>query len=298
MRARAAALALLLAAPAAADIAPANSKRVDVSYSVTNLSAHPGFTLVAWPRACTSEGDPLGSIDLDMNPHLVARMNEMDYEVIRDAARHEIGKFCSGSARLYALPADEFPLKTAIAKDDDWMLGLEKDKPYAFVPAIDSLTQQERIPFFEKDPKVRRSRYRFSIIGYVRAPHPLKHAHDELEIEKIADTTLVIRPRRVIYTYDDGATETIDYQGDRRPPPSKPYRPLVDEPEPTEAPEEAPPAFDHPQPPAKTHIVDKESALRQRGRRPPTRTHVAGVAIAAIFAVGLATLLLARRRDG
>ncbi len=286
---------------AAADIAPDNAKNVSVSYSFTNLGEHLDFTLIHWPRKCGSDGAPMGEVDLDLNPQFAAHLNDIDYEVVAPDRKHELGKFCSGSARLFALPAKDYPVAMSVAGEDDWTLGLSKGDRYGHVKSIDALTLPERINFFSKDPEVRRSKYRFSTIGYVRAPHPLKHAEDQLAIEKITETELVVVPKRVVYTYDDGATESFDYQGTKRPPPSKPFKKIYDDPEPAEAPEPSiePPVVDHPQPtapPSRALTVDRGAAARQRGRRPPIKTHVAGIAIAALLAVGVGTLILARRK--
>ncbi len=230
--------ALLLSRAAAADIAPPNAQRVEYRYSIDNLANHSELTLVAWPRSCGSDGRPLGDIDLDLNPQVQGRLHDLDYEVLRPGGNHEVGKFCGGTARLYGLDARAFPAERHVSGEDDWTLGLKKGEPYWSLPALDKLTWIERIPFFEKDPRVRRSKYQFSTVGWVKAPSPLTKVHDVLHIAKVTSTELDVVPVKVVYSFDDAPDEAVMYKGSTRPEPSRPnvMLPLSDDGRPEPAP--------------------------------------------------------------
>lgn len=213
-----------------ADVAGGNAHLVDYSYSVENLAEHPELTLVAWPRSCGPDGHPLGDMDLDLNPQLEGRIHDMDYEIVRPEGSYEVGKFCGGRASLYGLDARAFPVKEHVSEEDDWTLSLKKGDKFWASDKLDSMSWIERIPFFEKNEKVRRSKYRFKAIGWVTDPSPLRKAHDVLRITKVTPTEIEVVPVKITYGFDDQPDETVMYSGTTRPEPSQPNVMLPPEP--------------------------------------------------------------------
>ena len=221
MRSLAFAAALCFSLPAFADVAPPNARRLGYTYEVANLAAHPQALVVAWPRACGSDGRSLGHVDLALNPHLKDRMHEVDYEVVVAGKRHGIGKFCATSTALYALPAKDYPTQARAFEKDDWMLGLKKGDTQLLIPALNAKSQAERIPFFEEEQQSQRAGHRFAVVTWVAAPTPLKAIHDVLEIATLTSRQFVVKPARVVYAYDDGKEETLSYADGVRPAPSR-----------------------------------------------------------------------------
>ncbi|MDB4936111.1 MAG: hypothetical protein JWP87_3083 [Labilithrix sp.] len=183
---------------------------VAYSYEIENAGAHADKVLVVWPRTCGAAGDPLGTVDLALNPEWTSRMHEVDYEVVVKGKRHELLEPCAKTTRLYALPAGAFPLGARTSTADDVSLGQpEAGAPFAIVPALDAVDLKKRIDFFEKDPRVLRTPYRFP----TSAAAKVKAVHDVLSVDAFDATSFAVVPVRAIYTYDDGKTETVPYAG-------------------------------------------------------------------------------------
>lgn len=197
-------LAALVAASPDALAAP-----YDYSYEVENADAHADQVLVVWPRACGASGDPLGAVDLALNPDWATRMNDVDYEVVVARKHHQLQSDCKNTSQLYALPAGAFPRGSRDATADDSAIGQKTaGEKFAVLPALDAIDRKKRIDFFAKDPRVLRTTYRFMPIKPVdEARGGLKSVHDVLSVDAFDATSFAVTTKRVIYTYLDGRTE-------------------------------------------------------------------------------------------
>ena len=208
---------------ARADILAPGAKTVDYTYEITNLAEHPDTVFVEWPRLCIPpRGEPMGDPNRRKMPGWESRLHEIDYEVLKPGP-HELLRFCGESAHIYALSAAAFPTDTRVAKEDNWGLGLKSGQTYAGVAALESMTVDERIPFFASDPRVRRASYPIAYILVLRESSPLKTIHDVLRIESLDASHVVIAPVKVRYGYEDGTSEELAWTGGKHPrPPGKP----------------------------------------------------------------------------
>jgi hypothetical protein len=198
------------------------------TYEIENADAWPDKVLVLWPRTCQASGKPLGAIDLALNPDWAPRMHEIDYEVVVKGKVHGIVRYCVESARFFALPASDFARGARDSTADDTAIGqAEAGAPFAIVPALDAVDLKRRVELFAADPRVLRAAFRFdapapAAAAPVAAPGAvLKAVHDVLAVSELGPADFVVGPKRVVYTYQDDATETLLYVGASRPPPSR-----------------------------------------------------------------------------
>lgn len=119
-----------------------------LTYTITNLDAFPDRVFVAWPRTCGSTGDPLGAVSLQLNPDWAARQHEVDYEILKQGAVHQVTSYCLATARIYALRATEFPRSTRVATVDDVSLGKKPGEILDILPALDAIELPKRVAFF------------------------------------------------------------------------------------------------------------------------------------------------------
>lgn len=202
---------LSLAASALLVLGPSGIARADVAYSyeIENADARADKVLVVWPRACGAKGEPLGTIDLALNPDWASRMHEVDYEVVVRGQRHVLAPPCSKSARLYALPADAFARGTRDATADDKSIGqLEAGTPFAIVPALDAIALTKRIDLFGKDARVLRTSFRFDR-AMASGPAGLRAVHEVLKVASFDATSFAVKTKSVVYTHEDGGVETV-----------------------------------------------------------------------------------------
>jgi hypothetical protein len=179
------------------------------SYEIENADAHTDKVLVVWPRACGAKGEPLGTVDLALNPDWTSRMHDIDYEVVVGAKKHALHESCTTTARLYALPAAEFARGTREATADDRSIGQsEAGAPFAILPALDAIELPKRIQLFEKDARVLRTTFRFEPSKPSR-PATLKAVHEVLEVSAFDATSFAVAVKRAIYTHEDGHLETV-----------------------------------------------------------------------------------------
>ena len=203
---------LSLAASALLVLGSSGVARADVAYSyeVENADAHADKVLVVWPRACGAKGEPLGTIDLALNPDWASRMHEVDYEVVVHGRSHVLAPPCAKSARLYALSADAFARATRVATADDKSIGqVEAGASFAILPALDAVGLDKRIGLFDKDARVLRTAFRFEP-AKASWPAALKAVHEVLLVDAFDATSFAVTTKRVIYTYEDGGTETVN----------------------------------------------------------------------------------------
>ena len=206
----------------AGDAALAAAKAIDHTYEIENLDAYADQVFVAWPRICGSKGEPLGAVSLELNPDWTSRLHDVDYEVLVKGKRHELLPYCAETTRIHALPSALFPLSSRVATADDSALGKKPGELQMVLPVLDAIDLQKRIPFFASDPRKVSSPFRFDAVTSVRAGSPLKAVHEVLAIEGAfggATATFIVQPKRVIYTYEDGASEALPYRGATRPGP-------------------------------------------------------------------------------
>lgn len=194
----------------------ADSRPIVYSYEIENADLAPDRVIVLWPRNCGSYGDPLGTIDLALNPDWASRQNDIDYEVVVKAKKHELLEQCTDHARFYALPADAFPRGSRVATADDMAIGQEAGAPFSTVPALDAIPLEKRTDFLAKDPRVLRAGFRFEPLRTVRSSSPLKAMHDVLAVDGFGATAFSVVPKRAVYTYLDGTSETVAYVGAQR----------------------------------------------------------------------------------
>jgi hypothetical protein len=183
------------------------------SYEIENAGAHLDKVLVVWPRTCGAAGDPLGTVDLALNPDWASRMHEVDYEVVVKGKHHELLEHCAKSSRLYALEAAAFPLGARQATLDDIPIGQrEAGAPFAILPALDAVDLKKRIELFDKDARVLRTSYRFRAepAKTLRdASVPVKAVHDVLSVASFDATSFTVVPVRAVYTLENGTSETV-----------------------------------------------------------------------------------------
>ena len=178
------------------------------SYEVENADPTPEHVLVVWPRICSASGEPLGKVDLALNPDWATRMNDVDYEVIVTGKHHELADSCRKTSRLYALAASAFPRGMRSATADDSAIGQHVvGQPFPIVPLLDAVDRKRRIELFEKDPRV--SRTAFQLDEPSKPSKPLKAMHEVLALGSFTPTTFVVVQKRVDYTYQDGTSETV-----------------------------------------------------------------------------------------
>ena len=202
---------LSLAASALFVLGSSGVARAEVAYSyeVENADAHADKVLVVWPRACGAKGEPLGTIDLALNPDWTSRMHEVDYEVVVGGKKHTLLEHCTKSSRLYALPADVFARGARESTADDKSIGqMDAGAPFAILPALDALDLGKRIDLFGKDARVLRSTFRFEPTRASR-PAALKAVHEVLAVDAFDATTFAVKTKRAIYTHEDGRIETV-----------------------------------------------------------------------------------------
>ena len=204
-------LRLSLAASALLVLGSSAIARADVAYSyeIENADAHADRVLVVWPRACGAKGEPLGAINLALNPDWASRMHEVDYEVVVRGRRHALAQPCAKSSRLYALPADVFVRGTRTATADDKPIGqTEAGTPFVILPTLDAIDLGKRIALFETDARVLRTSFRFDPAKASR-PATVKSVHEVLEVDAFDATSFAVKVKRAIYTHEDGGTETV-----------------------------------------------------------------------------------------
>jgi hypothetical protein len=166
-----------------------------------------------WPRACGATGDPLGTIDLTLNPDWASRMHDVDYEVVVRGKKHTLLDQCAKSSRLYALPAGEFARGTRTSTGDDMSIGqMEAGAPFAILPALDAVDLTKRIELFGKDPRVLRTTFRFEPTKASR-PAALTAVHEVLELSAFDGTSFAVKTTRAVYTHADGHVETVTDPG-------------------------------------------------------------------------------------
>jgi hypothetical protein len=197
---------------------------VAYTYEIENADSWPDKVLVLWPRTCQASGKPLGAIDLALNPDWAPRMHEIDYEVVVKGKAHGVVRYCVESARFFALPASDFALGARASTADDMAIGqVEAGAPFAIVPALDAVDLKKRVELFGADPRVLRASFRFDAPVDAAAPEAaapgaaVRAVHDVLAVSELGPTGFVVSPKRVVYTYQDGATETLAYVGASRP---------------------------------------------------------------------------------
>jgi hypothetical protein len=218
--------AIARAEPPSASAPPApQAKGVAYTYEVENVDARADQVLVVWPRRCGSAGTPLGAVDLALNPDWAPRLHDVDYEVILQRKRHELSGYCAATARFYALPTAAFPRALREAGADDRELGQTLGVPHSILPALDAIDRKQRLEFFAHDARALRSAFKFDALA-VRAARaslaaPLNSIHDVLSVEGFEATSFRIVPKRAIYTYADGASETLDWKDELRPDPTR-----------------------------------------------------------------------------
>jgi hypothetical protein len=164
-------------------------------------------------------------VDLALNPDWASRLHEVDYELIVQGKRHELSGYCAATARLYALPTAVFPRAVREAGADDRELGQAPGAPHAILPALDAIDHKQRIELFARDARALRSAFQFDALA-VRAARaslaaPLGSIHDVLSVEGFDATSFRVVPKRVVYTYADGVSESLDWKGELRPPPTR-----------------------------------------------------------------------------
>jgi hypothetical protein len=189
--------------------------RADVAYSfeIENADAHADKVLVVWPRACGAKGEPLGTIDLALNPDWASRMHEVDYEVVVRGHNHTLAPPCAKSARLYALPADVFARGTRVATADDKSIGqMQAGAPFAILPALDAIDLGKRIELFGKDARVLRTGFRFERPTASR-PAALTAVHEVLEVDAFDGASFAVKVKRAVCTLEDGGSETVTEPG-------------------------------------------------------------------------------------
>jgi len=206
---------LAVAASALLLLGSSGVARADVAYSYEfeNADAHADKVLVVWPRACGATGEPLGTVDLALNPDWASRMHDVDYEVVVRGRRHTLLDHCTKSARLYALPAEAFARGTRVATADDMSIGqMEAGAPFAILPALDAIDLAKRIELFGKDARVLRTSFRFEPTKPSR-PAALEAVHEVLEVDAFDATSFAVKTRRVMYTHPGGRIETVTDPG-------------------------------------------------------------------------------------
>lgn len=201
---------------AVASVAPSAHAEVAYSYEIENAGVRPDKVLVVWPRTCGASGDPLGAIDLALNPDWAARMNDVDYEVIVAGKRHELSPYCYKTSRLYAVPADGFTRAERTATADDMAIGqTQAGAVFTILPALDAIDRKKRIDFFAKDPRVLRTSFEFEPTKPPRTGSaPVKEVHDVLAVEGFDATSFRVVQKRAIYTFEDGKTELVPHASD------------------------------------------------------------------------------------
>ncbi len=184
---------------------PARAETIAYSYEIENVDAHPGKVLVVWPRSCASSGEPLGVVDLKLNPDWSARMHDVDYEVVGKGGR-EILQLCMKTSRLFALPADAFPRGSRVSTADDMAIGQpEAGASFVILPALDAIDLKKRIELFEKDPRVSRTAFRFDAEAAAkRGPPGTKAVHEVLSVEGLDGSSFTVDVKRAVYMNADG----------------------------------------------------------------------------------------------
>jgi hypothetical protein len=210
----------LFSGVARADGPPTTGKAITSTYEIENLDAHAELAFVVWPRSCNSNGSPLGSVDLALNPDWSARLHEVDYEVLEKGKKHELSPYCVTTARLYALPVAAFRRASRDAGADDRQLGQTVGAPHIILPALDAIDLKRRVDFFASDPRALRSTFRFDF-GPVISPSPLEGVHDILALEGFDAASFKVLHKRAVYTYRGGVTEALASTDGKRPPPSQ-----------------------------------------------------------------------------
>lgn len=210
------------------------------SYEIEN-DPPAGTVLVVWPRACSASGEPLGNVDLALNPDWASRKNDVDYEVIVKRTRYSLLEPCLQTSRLYLLPTDVFPPGSRLSTADDVSIGQpEAGMPFPIVPALDAIDRKERIALFDHDPRLRRTPFHFA----ATAPPPSAvTVHEVLSLA--ADptpttTTFTITQLRVDYTYQDAAPSSSPASASASAPAPAPASAPAPAPGPAPAPAPAP----------------------------------------------------------
>ena len=199
----------LVLVPASARADGGSASSYAYSYEIQNADARADKVLVVWPRACGASGDPLGAVDLALNPDWASRMNDVDYEVVVSGKHHELQDGCTRTTRLYALPADAFPRGSRDATADDSAIGQKAvGAKFVVLPALDAIDRKARIDFFANDPRVLRTVYRFAAVKPTEESRGgVKSVHDVLVVDGFDATSFTVRTKHVVYTYMDGRTE-------------------------------------------------------------------------------------------
>lgn len=202
-------VAASLSIAAVAVVRPAHAEGVAYSYEIENIDAFPDQVLVVWPRTCASSGEPLGTVDLKLNPDWKTRMHDVDYEVVGKGGR-EVLDLCVKSSRLYALPVADFPRGSRVSTGDDMAIGQpEAGATFAILPALDAVDLAKRIELFEKDPRVLRTSFRFDPEAAAkRGPVGTKGVHEVLSIGKLDGTSFAVDVKRVTYMNVDGGVSS------------------------------------------------------------------------------------------
>lgn len=187
--------------------------RADVAYSyeMDNADARADKVLVVWPRACSATGEPLGTVDLKLNPDWSSRMRDIDYEVVVRGKKHVLLEHCAKSSRLYALPVAEFARGSRDSTVDDMSIGqMETGGAVRHPPlARRGVASRSASSFFGKDARVLRTTFRFEPSKASR-PAALEAVHEVLEVDAFDATSFAVKTKRAIYTHADGHLETVE----------------------------------------------------------------------------------------
>jgi hypothetical protein len=168
------------------------------------MEAHADKVLVVWPRTCAASGEPIGALDLSLNPDWASRLNEVDYEVVVPGKKHTLLEHCRTTSRLFALATSAFPRGTRTATADDTLIGQKTGELFAILPALDLIDITKRIDFFGKDPQVLRTPFRFEPVK--ADAKGAQAVHDVLAVEGFGRTEFQVVVKRVVYTYADGGS--------------------------------------------------------------------------------------------
>jgi hypothetical protein len=87
------------------------------------------------------------------------------------------------------------------------------------LPALDAVDLTARVALFSEGARVLRAAYRFEAPRV--DPRVVREVRDVLAVDDPGGAAFAVSPRRVLYTFADGATETLPYAGAVRPPPSR-----------------------------------------------------------------------------
>ncbi|HSO32803.1 MAG TPA: hypothetical protein VLT33_09805 [Labilithrix sp.] len=192
----------------ALEIEPARADApLDSSYEIENVDAHPEQVFVAWPRSCGSTGEPLGAVSLQLNPDWVARLHEVDYEVL-GKGRHQISSYCAKTMRIHALSASAFARASRAATADDASLGKKAGETMEILPALDAIDLPKRVAFFATDPRRASAAYAFDEAAPADAG-AVKAVHRVLVAEGVGTPAFALKAKTISYTFEQGPPLTV-----------------------------------------------------------------------------------------